>query len=109
MLVGAQVAASIVLLAHASLLARSVYTITTTDSGLTRRHGDHRLSLAACRTATRTSTSRPIYRQALDRVRAVPGVTAAAFSTFKPEGGALPREADRPRRTRRETTADPQA
>ena len=90
-LVGAQVAASIVMLAHASLLARSVYGITAIDSGLTadtvvvgypspRMNAYDNLDLAS------------YYRLALDRVEGVPGVAAAAFSTFKPEGGALPLE-----------------
>jgi predicted permease len=89
-LVGAQVAASIVMLAHASLLARSVSAITSIDSGITSdtvivgypspRVGAYdKLDVATH------------YRQALDRVMAVPGVSSAAFSTFKPEGGALPR------------------
>ena len=79
------------LLTHASLLARSVYTITNTDSGMTNDtvvvgypspvvNGYKNLDVATH------------YRQALDRVRAVPGVTAAAFSTFRPGGGAPPRE-----------------
>jgi predicted permease len=90
-LVGAQIAASIVMLAHASLLTRSVYTITAVDSGMTedtvvigypgpRLNAYENLDVAT------------YYRQALDRVMAVPGVTAAAFSIFKIEGGALPQE-----------------
>ncbi|MBY0496654.1 MAG: ADOP family duplicated permease [Cyanobacteria bacterium] len=90
-LVGAQVAASIVMLAHASLLARSLYGLTTIDTGLT---GDtviigYTYPLLNGYKNLDVATS---YRQSLDRVRAVPGVTAAAFSTFKPDGGNLPRD-----------------
>ena len=106
-LVGAQVAASIVMLAHASLLARSLYRITTIDSGLTKDtvivgytqpllNGYKNLDVATH------------YRQALDRVKAVPGVAAAAFSTFKPDGGNLPRDLVGRANTPRED-ADPQA
>ena len=107
-LVGAQVAASIVLLAHASLLARSVYAIAGVDSGLTEEtvivgfpspliNGYKNLDVATH------------YRQALDRVKAVPGVTAAAFSTFKPEGGAPPRDSVGRARTPRDLNTDAQA
>ena len=90
-LVGVQVAVSILMLSHASLLVRSVYNITATSSGLTRDtvivgYPSPRLD------AYRTLDVGSYYRQALDRVRAVPGVAAAAFSTFKPEGGLLPWE-----------------
>jgi putative ABC transport system permease protein len=90
-LVGAQIAASIVMLAHASLLTRSVYAITAVNSGMTeetvvigypgpRLNAYDNLDVAA------------YYQQALQRVMAVPGVTAAAFSIYKIEGGALPQE-----------------
>jgi predicted permease len=90
-LVGAQIAASIVMLAHASLLARSVYAITTVDSGLT----DETVIVAF--PSPRLNAYRKLdvatyYREALDRVMRVPGVASAAFSTFKPEGGAPPPE-----------------
>jgi predicted permease len=102
-LVGAQVAASIVMLAHASLLARSLYALTTAASGLTDDavvvgypfpllNGYKNLDIATH------------YRQALERVKAVPGVTAAAFSTFKPDGGNLPRDVVGRANTPREET-----
>lgn len=91
LLVGAQIAASIVMLAHASLLARSVYTITAVESGLT---GDTVIvGFPSPRLgAYRTLDANSYYQRALGAVMAVPGVTAAAFSTSKPEGGALPLE-----------------
>jgi putative ABC transport system permease protein len=90
-LVGAQIAASIVMLAHASLLVRSVYAITAIDNGLTNDtvvigYPGPRLD------AYRSLDVGTYYQQALDRVMAVPGVTSAAFSTFKPDGGGLPTE-----------------
>jgi predicted permease len=106
-LVSAQVAASIVMLAHASLMARSLYGLTTIDAGLTsdtvivgypypRLNGYQNLDVATH------------YRQTLDRVKAVPGVMGAAFSTFKPDGGTLPRDIVGRARTLRQET-DPQA
>lgn len=88
-LVGAQVAASIVMLAHASLLARSVYGIATIDAGTT----DDTVVIGYPSPLVDGYKNLDVgthYRQALERVRAIPGVTAAAFSTFKPGGGALP-------------------
>jgi putative ABC transport system permease protein len=90
-LVATQIAASIVMLAHASLLARSVYAISAVDSGLTDE------TVVVGSPSPRLGAYQRLdvglyYRQALNRVMAVPGVTAAAFSTFKPEGGKLPLE-----------------
>lgn len=88
-LVGAQVAVSIVMLTHASLLVRSVYDITSVNAGLTSE------TVIVGYPSPRIDAYRDLdplvyYRQALERVAAVPGVKAAGFSTFKPEGGALP-------------------
>lgn len=90
-LVGVQVALSIVLLSHASLLARSVASIATGDAGFNRD------SLLSGYTIERVGKYRMLdlvtyYPQALDRVKAVPGVTAAAFITAQLQGGALPLE-----------------
>lgn len=106
-LVSAQVAASIVLLAHASLLARSVYAIAATETGLTSDtvmvgypspvvDGYKNLDVSTH------------YRQALERVKAIPGVAAAAFSTFKPGAGAPPRDPVGRANTPRESI-DPEA
>jgi predicted permease len=90
-LVGAQVALSIVLLSHASLLARSVLAITNAPSGFTTD-----TVLVAYPTERvgkyRTLDPATYYRQALERVHAVPGVAAASFSRVKPQGGAFPLE-----------------
>jgi predicted permease len=90
-LVGAQVAVSIVMLAHASLLVRSVYAVTSVDSGLT---SDNVItgSLSQRVDAYRRLDPAEHYPRALERLHAVPGVVAAAFSTFKPEGGGVPTE-----------------
>jgi len=91
LLVGTQVALSIVLLSQASLLVRSVYGMSAIDSGLTTD------TVVVAYPTPRVNGYRNLdpasyYPRALERVRAVPGVAAAAFSTFKPEGGALPAE-----------------
>ncbi len=90
-LVGAQVALSIVLLSHASLLARSVTAMTGADTGLTA--SDVLMGYAIERVGKYRDLDPAIYySQALERVRAVPGVEAAAFSLFRPQGGASPFE-----------------
>jgi putative ABC transport system permease protein len=106
-LVSAQIAAAIVLLAHASLLTRSVFAITATDAGLTKDTvmvGFPSPLVDGYKNLDVTTH----YRQALERVRAIPGVTAAAFSTFRPGGGAPPRDPIGRANTPREST-DPQA
>jgi len=90
LLVGAQVATSIVMLAHASLLVRSVFAITAVDTGLT--HETVVISYTSPLAAYRGVDIETYYPQALDRVKAIPGVSSAAFSTFKPDGGGLPFE-----------------
>lgn len=87
-LVGAQVALSIVLLSHASLLGRNVASMATGDPGFNRD------SLLSGYSIERVGKYRTIdlaayYPQALDRVRALPGVVAAAFITARVQGGAL--------------------
>jgi predicted permease len=88
-LVGAQVAVSLVLVTHAALLARNLQNIVETDSGLTSDavligYPQQRVG------AYRKLDPAPYYRQALERVRSIPAVSAAAFSRSRPEGGALP-------------------
>ena len=79
------------MLAHASLLVRSVIGLTSIDSGLT----DETVitgSLSPRVDAYRRIDPAEYYPRALERLAAVPGVTAVSFSTFKPEAGAVPTE-----------------
>jgi len=106
-LVGAQVAASIVMLAHAALLVRSLYGLTSLDAGVTNE------TVIVGYTSPRLNGYDNLdvtthYRQALERVKAVPGVSAAAFATFKPDGGGLPKDIVGRANTPREDI-DPQA
>lgn len=90
-LVGAQIALSIVLLSHASLLIRSVAAMANRDAGFASS------GLVVAYPTERTGQYRTIdpalyYAQALERVRSVAGVQSAAFITSKPDGGATPFE-----------------
>lgn len=88
-MIGVQVALSIVLLSQASLLVRSVYSITSVSSGLT--HESVLLAYPSPRVdGYRNLDASLYYPRALERVRAIPGVEAAAFSSDRPEGGMLP-------------------
>ena len=90
-LVGTQVALSIVLLSHASILGRNVVSISMLDSGLTR---DTVLVGSPTARVGRYRGLDPAryYREALDRVMTVPGVAAASFSMSRPQGGGPPPE-----------------
>lgn len=90
-LVGAQVALSIVLLSHASLLTRSVDAIVGAESGFTSSTVLMASPIERVG-AYRTLDAVTYYRQALERLSAVPGVAAVAFTTFRPLGGVLPLE-----------------
>jgi hypothetical protein len=91
LLVGAQIALSIVLLSHASLLIRSVAALASGDNGL--RTQDLVVTYLTERVGKyRTIDPALYYSQALERVRAVPGVESAAFVTSRPQGGATPFE-----------------
>lgn len=90
-LVGAQIGASIVMLAHASLLVRSVSTVFAVDSGLAE-DGVVVGSLSPIVDSYRRLDPAEYYPRALAQLRAVPGVSAVAFSTFKPGSGAIPTE-----------------
>lgn len=90
-LVGAQVAVSIVVVSMATMLSRNVGALTTADpghdiDGVYVGYPHPRVG------AYRQLDAGQYYQQALARVRAVPGVQAAAFSTQKPRGGAMPME-----------------
>ena len=82
-LVGSQVALSIVVLAIAALLARSLYNLKSLDAGFTR--GNLLLfTLDTNGTALPAAGRLDVYRTILDRVRALPGVTSVSGSTSSP-------------------------
>jgi hypothetical protein len=88
-MVGVQVALSLVLVAHASVLARSLQKLETRPSGLTTdsvlvAYPQQRLGMYERTDAT------AYYIQALERVQNVPGVSAAAYSRARPQAGGLP-------------------
>ncbi|MEO8679047.1 MAG: ABC transporter permease [Vicinamibacterales bacterium] len=86
-LVGVQVALSIVLLTHTALLVRNVYGITTPPTGMT--NDPVVIAFPTERVgAYKNLNPAAYYPQAIERVLRVPGVTAAAFSSMKPEGGS---------------------
>lgn len=91
LLVGAQIAIAIVMLAHASLLVRSVRGVLAVESGLT----DESIItgyLSARVDAYRNLDPAEYYPRALNRLRSVPGVTGVAFANARPESGAIPTE-----------------
>jgi putative ABC transport system permease protein len=85
-LVVAQVALSLVLLVGSLLFVRSLRNLLALDAGF--RH-DHILSIRADYTRARVPREQrtAFRRELLDRVRAVPGVTAAASAVIVPLGG----------------------
>jgi predicted permease len=88
-LIGAQSAVSIVLVTHATLLARNVLAIAQAPSGLTTE------TVLTDMLQPRPGGYRNVnpdtyYPEALRRVQAVPGVRGAAFSQHRPQLGALP-------------------
>jgi predicted permease len=87
-LVGVQAALVIVLLTHAALLGRNIYNMSAAESGLTSETVlvGRPLPLVGM---YRQLDATAYYRDALPRLRAVPGVAAAAFSEYRPQQGAL--------------------
>jgi predicted permease len=86
-LVGVQVAVAIVLLTDASLLGRNLYNLT---AGNRVASGDVLVGSASPLVgAYQGLDPEPYYREALARVRAVPGVQAASFSQYRPARGAV--------------------
>jgi predicted permease len=82
-LVGSQVALSIVVLAIAALLARSLYNLKAVDAGFER--GNLLLfTLDTNATALPAAGRLDVYRAIIERVGALPGVTAVSGSTSSP-------------------------
>jgi predicted permease len=79
-LVAAQVALSFLLLFGAGLFVRSLQNLKTTDTGVTL---DNLVSFQVSPSLNGYDNERAVtfYRELLDRVRAIPGVTAAAFAS----------------------------
>ena len=84
MLVVAELALSVILLAAAGLMLKSVYRLTAVDPGF---RPDHVLRLNMSLTPAQypnDAAIRAFWRQLLDRVRALPGVESAALGTNVP-------------------------
>ena len=94
-LVVAEVACSIMLLAGFGLLTRALWRIQAVDPGFRPEHLlTLRTSLPMPRYETRQARE-PFYRRVLDDTRRLPGVTAAAYTSFLPMvlgGGIWPVE-----------------
>jgi putative ABC transport system permease protein len=85
-LVAAQVALSLVLLAGSLLFARSLYNLMTRPLGL-QQDGVLVANVAFPRLDLPEARRNPFVRELLDRIRAVPGVAAAAASNRSPVNG----------------------
>ena len=96
-LVVAEVAMSIVLLAGFGLLARALWRVQAIDPGF---RSDHVLTLRTTLPMPRylqTEAREPFYRRVLDEVRRLPGVQSAAYTSFLPMtnfGGIWPVQAE---------------
>lgn len=101
----AQVALSVVLLVGCALLLRSLSRITSADAGVQSSNVlvGYPSPVAG---AYRRVDPESYYRQTLERLGAIPGVEAAAFTQFQPGGGALPPEAVAPAGTARDSGGD---
>ncbi len=86
-LVAVQIALSLVLLANAGLLVRTLFAIRAVDSGM--RTDDVHVAYVATRTGGgyRGVDNDTYYPQVLERIAAVPGISNASISLFKPAGG----------------------
>jgi predicted permease len=89
-LVAAQVAISIVLLAGATLFARSVETLRTLDVGFPR-DGLIAMDFDLEPSAASAAMLPALAREALDRAQALPGVVAAAMANRAPIDASTPR------------------
>jgi putative ABC transport system permease protein len=87
LLIGAQVALSLVLLTHAGLLVRTLQEIRAVRSGL-RTDGVFLASLAPLPGGHVGVDNDEYYRQLIDRAAGVPGVEKAALTLVRPAGGS---------------------
>jgi putative ABC transport system permease protein len=87
-LVVVQVALSVVLIVGALLFARSLRNLVTVDPGF-RQDGIVAVDVDVRRAAVEPEARRQIYTQAMERVRAVPGVTSAAEAFIVPMSGSV--------------------
>jgi predicted permease len=86
-LVAAQIGLSLVLLTNAGLLVRTLLAIRAVDSGM--RTDDVQVAYTSARSGGgyRGVDNDLYYPQVLERIAAVPGVSSASISLFKPAGG----------------------
>jgi len=108
-LVVAQIACSVVLLVGFGLLARALWRVQAVDAGF---RADHAITLRTQLPMPRYETPEsrePFYRRVLEDARRLPGVTAAAYTSFLPMvmgGGIWPVEIEgRPEDVARRRTA----
>jgi predicted permease len=87
-LVVLQVALSMVLVVGAVLFARSLRNLVTLDPGFAQ-DGILSMRIDLRRTSVTSETQQAVYRDVMDRVRAVPGVAAAAEAYIVPLSGAV--------------------
>ena len=87
-LVVLQVALSMVLVVGALLFARSLRNLVTLDPGF-EQNGILTMRVDLRRASVTPETQPAVYRDVMDRVRAVPGVTAAAETYIVPLSGAV--------------------
>jgi predicted permease len=87
-LVGAQIAISLVLLAGSGLFLRGLVRALDMPTGLNPA-GVIAASVNPSLVGYDVAAARRFYAEALDRVRALPGVTAAAWTTMIPSNGSM--------------------
>jgi len=85
-LVASQVALSLVLLAGALLFARSLHNLLTRNPGF-QENGILVANLDYTRANVASAQDEALARNLLDRIRAIPGVAAAAYATRSPMSG----------------------
>jgi putative ABC transport system permease protein len=97
-LVGAQLALSLVLLTTAGVLVRTLVELRALNTGIERSDGVFVAYPKAVQPGAYTALDNDIYyRRVLARIEALPGVTQASVSLLKPGTGGGPRDAVVPR------------